>query len=83
MSDDKLSDNKGVGKLVVVSGIVLLLVGIGVAVYVGMFSSPIASAAYNIPGWFANEIATAFVVLGFALIIFGAREIGVKFFGNM
>ena len=78
-----MSDNKGFGKIILVMGVALLLVGIGVGVYVGVFGSPVAYAGNDVPGWFGNVIAVTFAIFGFALIALGVRELGVHFFGNM
>ena len=76
-------DNKRYGEIILILGITLLLTGIGVGIYIGMFSiSTYASTipANTIPAWFGFVIAVTFAILGIALIVLGARELGFRWF---
>ena len=78
-------DNKGFGEIMLIIGIALLLTGIGVGIYIGMFTistySNIIPANY-LPAWFGNVIALTLAILGIALIVLGARELGFHYFDS-
>jgi hypothetical protein len=64
-------------------GIAVLLTGIGVGIYIVMFSISTYTntiPANTIPTWFGNVIAVTFTILGIALIVLGARELGFHYF---
>jgi protein-S-isoprenylcysteine O-methyltransferase Ste14 len=80
-----LFDNKGDGKIILIMGIAVLLTGIGVGIYIGMFSISTYSntiPANTVPTWFAFLIAVVFAILGIVLIVLGARELGFHYFDN-
>ena len=77
-----LKERRGVGKIILIMGIALLLTGIGIGIYIGVFSSPIASSVNTIPAWFGNVIAVTFAILGIVLIVLGARELGFLYFDS-
>ena len=76
-------DNKDYGKILLIIGIALLLIGIGLGIYSEMFSistySNIIPANY-LPAWFGNVIAITFAILGIVLIVVGARALGFRWF---
>lgn len=78
-------DNKGFGKIILIMGIALLLVGIGLGIYSTMFSSFTYAntlPANTVPAWFATVIAVIFAIFEIALIILGARELGFHYFDS-
>jgi hypothetical protein len=80
-----LSDNKGFGEIILIVGIALLLTGIGVGIYIGMFSISTYSntiPANYVPAWFGFVIAVTFIILGIVLIVLGARESGFHYSDN-
>jgi len=78
-------DNKDYGKILLIIGIALLLIGIGLGIYSEMFSistySNIIPANY-LPAWFGNVIAITFAILGIVLIVVGARALGFRWFDS-
>jgi len=78
-----LLDNKGFGEIILIVGIALLLTGIGVGIYIGIFSISTYSnttPANYVPTWFVFAIAVVFAILGIVLIVLGARELGFHYF---
>ena len=74
--------NKGFGEIILIIGIALLLTGIGVGIYIVMFSISTYSntiPANYLPTWFAFLIALVFAILGIVLIVLGARELGFHY----
>ena len=70
-------DNKGFGKILLIMGFALLLVGIGIGIYSEMFGSWRATVLNSIPVWLANMIAVTFSIFGIVVIVLGANELGL------
>ena len=71
-------DNKRFGKLILILGIASVLSGIGLGIYIEMFSISTYSntiPANTVPTWFAFLIAAVFAILGMVLIHLGAMEL--------
>ena len=71
-------DNKRFGKLILILGIASVLTGIGLGIYIEMFSISTYSntiPANTVPTWFAFLIAAVFAILGMVLIHLGATEL--------
>jgi len=80
-----LLDNKDHGKILLIIGIASLLAGVGVGIYIVMFSISAYSntiPANTVPTWFAFLIAVVFAILGIVLIVLGARELGFHYFDS-
>jgi len=78
-----LLNNKGAGEIILILGIALLLTGIGLGIYIGMFSISTYSnttPANYVPTWFVLAIAVVFAILGIVLIVLGAGELGFHYF---
>ena len=78
-------DNKGFGEIILIIGIAVLLTGIGVGIYIGVFSISTYSSTIPtnyVPAWFGFVIALTLAILGIVLIVLGARELGFHYFDS-